>query len=109
MIPARTLRSLNVLRTLQSVSKPLLAPHAAYMKVTCLELEKLRLNKAREHARRRIGDIDSRLRELNEQKTALLRSMEDARTGPPLAGRQPGGSAPKGLQVTGPGKARFSY
>lgn len=109
MIPARTLRSRNVLRTLQSIGKPLLAPHAAYMKVTCLELEKLRLNKAREHALRRIGDIDSRLRELHEQKAALLKGMEDARTGPPLAGTQSGGGAPRGLRVTGPGKARFSY
>ena len=36
-----------------------MAPHAAYMKITTLELEKLRLSKAREHALHRIGEIDA--------------------------------------------------
>ncbi len=63
------------------------------MKITTLELEKLRLSKAREHALRRIGEIDGRLRELEEQKAALLSCLRPARSGAGHAASAPGGCA----------------
>jgi hypothetical protein len=99
MIPSKTLRSLNVLRQLSGLTTIAMAPHAAYMKVTTLELEKLRLNKAREHALRRVAEIDARLHELDAQKAALLGCLGPART-PSVAA--------KGLRP-GIGRVRLTY
>jgi hypothetical protein len=59
-----------------------MAPHAAYMKITTIELEKMRLRKARDHALRRMADIDARVRELEAQKAALLGAIENVRNTP---------------------------
>ena len=104
MIPAKTQRSLNVLRALSGLTTTAMAPHAAYMKITTLELEKLRLNKARDHALRRIGEIDARLRELEGQKAALLSCLGPGRGGP-----APSGIGAKGLRGNGGGRVRLTY
>jgi len=106
MIPSRTQRSLSVLRALAGTGSKVMAPHAAYMKITTLELEKLRLNKARQHALRRITEIDARLCELDAQKSALLSAVESERSAPPLPGR---GLAAKGLRPPVSGRVRLSY
>jgi hypothetical protein len=82
MIPAKTQRSVNVLRMLSGSAHKAMAPHAAYMKITTIELEKLRLGKARGHSLRRMAEIDARLRELEEQKAALMSAMESVQTAP---------------------------
>ena len=46
------------------------------MKITSLELEKLRLSRVRRHAERRIGEIDARCEEIGIEKAALLAAME---------------------------------
>jgi len=99
MIPSKTQRSLSVLREMNPTA---MAPHAAYMKITTVELEKLRLSKAREHALHRIGEIDVRLRELEEQKTALLSCLGPARSGPAI------GAGARGLRHNG-GRVRLTY
>jgi len=104
MIPSKTQRSLNVLRALSGLTNTAMAPHAVYMKITTLELEKLRLNKAREHALRRIGEIEARLRELDGQKAALLSCLGPGRGGP----LTPGVGA-KGLRPNGGGRVRLTY
>ncbi len=105
MIPGKTQRSLNVLRSLSGAAHQAMAPHAAYMKITTIELEKMRLGKARDHALRRMGEIDARLRELDAQKAALLSAMETARTVPaPVRG--PGA---KGLRPRMAGRVRLTY
>jgi len=98
MIPSKTQRSLSVLREMNPAA---MAPHAAYMKITTLELEKLRLSKARQHALRRVGEIDARLRELEGQKAALLSCLGPARSGPPAIGA-------RGLRHNG-GRVRLTY
>jgi hypothetical protein len=72
----RHLRGLKDLRTTGALGATALAPHAAYMKVTSLELEKLRLSRVRQHAARRIGEIDARCEEIGLEKAALLAAME---------------------------------
>jgi hypothetical protein len=104
MIPGKTQRSLNVLRSLSGSAHLAMAPHAAYMKITTIELEKMRLRKAREHAVRRIGEIDQRLRELDTRKAALMQAIEAAYTAPPL--RVP---AAKGLGPGAAGRVRLTY
>ena len=72
----RLLRGLKDLRTTGALGAATLAPHAAYMKITSLELEKLRLSRVRQHAARRIGEIDARCEEIGIEKAALLAAME---------------------------------
>ncbi len=110
MTPAKTQRSLGVVRSLAGVGHAEMAPHAAYMKITTLELEKLRLNTAKERAARRIRDINERLRQLEEQKAALLRNIE-RNLG---SGRQPMpetnlATRMKGVQAVGGGTVRLTY
>jgi hypothetical protein len=105
MSPSKTQRNLSVLRQLSGSATTAMAPHAAYMKITTLELEKLRLNKAREHALRRVGEIDARLRELDAQKAALLSCLGAARGAPPTPG-----IGAKGLRPSGGGsRVRLTY
>jgi hypothetical protein len=70
------LRGLKDLRTTGALGAAKLAPHAAYMKITSLELEKLRLGRVRRQAARRIGEIDARYQEIGIEKAALLAAME---------------------------------
>jgi hypothetical protein len=69
-------RGLKDLRTTGALGSAKLAPHAAYMKITSLELEKLRLGRVRRQAARRIGEIDARYEEIGIEKAALLAAME---------------------------------
>jgi hypothetical protein len=106
MIPNKTQRSLNVLRSLSGSAHKAMAPHAAYMKITTIELEKMRLRKARDHALRRMGEIDARLRELDTQKAALMQAIETATTTPPAPTRGP---VAKGLRPSAAGRVRLAY
>ncbi len=72
----RHLRGMKDLRTTGALGQAALAPHAAYMKITSLELEKLRLSRVRQHAARRIGEIDARCEEIGLEKAALLAAMQ---------------------------------
>ncbi len=105
MIPAKTQRALSVLRSLSGAPHKAMAPHAAYMKITTIELEKMRLGRAREHALRRMGEIDARLRELESLKGALMAAMEGAQSAAPAA-RGPGA---KGLRPAAAGRVRLAY
>ncbi len=106
MIPSKTQRSLNVLRSLSGSAHRAMAPHAAYMKITTIELEKMRLRKARDHALRRIAEIDLRLHELDAQKAALMGAIEGAQAAPSLPARGPGA---KGLRPSLAGRVRLAY
>jgi hypothetical protein len=66
------LRGLSELRTLSGLGSRDVAPHTAYMKITSLELEKLRLSRVRQNAARRIAEIDARCAEIQQEKSALL-------------------------------------
>lgn len=70
------LRGMKDLRTTGALGAVTLAPHAAYMKITSLELEKLRLSRVRQQAARRIGEIDARYEEIGIEKAALLAAMK---------------------------------
>ena len=105
MIPSKTQRSLSILRSLSGSANKALAPHAAYMKITTIELEKLRLGKARDSAMRRMGEIDARLRELEAQKAALMVAIETVHAAPPTT-RGPGS---RGLRPSAVGRVRLAY
>jgi hypothetical protein len=77
---SKHLRGLKDLRTTGGLGASQIAPHAAYMKITSLELEKLRLNRVRQHAVRRVAEIDQRTDEINAEKASLIAAMDAPRT-----------------------------
>ncbi len=79
-VPKRGVRDL---RTLSGRTDSLSLPYRAYMRITCLEMEKVRRNAERGTASRRIADIDARLREIEAEKAALVRSAESGGQGRP--------------------------
>ncbi len=66
------LRGMADLKTLAGLGARQIAPHAAYMKITSLELEKLRLGRVRQNAERRIAEIDARYKDIEAEKAGLL-------------------------------------
>lgn len=69
-------RGLRDLRTLSGRVDDVSLPYRAYMKITCLEMEKARRGRERNSARRRITDIDARLEEIDAEKAVLQQSLE---------------------------------
>jgi hypothetical protein len=78
-IPVRSLRGI---RTMSGKVDQKSTPYRAYMQITCLEMEKARRNSVRESAVRHIAEIDIRLREIEEEKAALLRALSEPGTNP---------------------------
>lgn len=48
-------------------------PYIAYLKISCLEMEKARREKEKLSALARVADIDARLAEIEAEKDAILR------------------------------------
>lgn len=47
-------------------------PHKAFMRISCLEMEKAHRMRERDNARLRIDAIDARLKEIEDEKESLL-------------------------------------
>ena len=52
------------------------APHVAYLRIACLELEKARRSKEHQSASRRVADIDARMSEIDDETAAIVRNLE---------------------------------
>ncbi|MDQ7780345.1 MAG: hypothetical protein RDV41_11670 [Planctomycetota bacterium] len=63
------------------------APHVAYLRIACLELEKARRCNERESASRRVADIDARVSEIEKDTATIIRDIDHAR------GKEPGRGA----------------
>ena len=75
-IPKRNMRGLQDIRTLAGNVDQIAEPYRAYMKISCLEMEKVRRGKERESAMFRVGEIDARFREIETEKAELLAVMD---------------------------------
>ena len=74
----RNLRGLQDIPThsgMVGVAKKL--PHQAYLRVACLEMEKVRRSLERDSAAVRVERIDERTKEIEAEEAALLRSLEE--------------------------------
>ena len=79
--PRRGLREIHALSgRVDQVS----LPYRAYMKITCLEMEKARRASERKSASQRIANIDARLKEIEAEKAALLQALEGRNGGKPI-------------------------
>lgn len=80
-------RGLKSIRTLSSRVDPSALSYRAYMRITSLEMEKVRRNAERSSAAQRIHEIDTRLQEIEKEKREL---MEAVHAGPKASSRLPG-------------------
>lgn len=74
-ITPRNIRSLQDIRTLEGWTDLANQPYRAFMKITCLEMEKARREKERESALLRVKNIDERLREIEIEKAGLMKVL----------------------------------
>ena len=74
-------RGLRDIRTLSGRANETLHPHMAYMRITCLEMERARRSKERASATRLVEKINARFKEIDAEKDRLLRAMGE-RNGP---------------------------
>jgi len=96
-IPRKTMRDI---RTLAGKVDRIANPYMAYMQITCLEMEKARKGRERASALQRVESIDGRLRDIEAEKTSLLRALAE-RGAAPAAGTPSGGgnpTAPRGAR-----------
>jgi hypothetical protein len=62
--PKRNIRGLQDIRTRSGNVDRIGHPYIAYMKITCLEMEKARRSQERESAINRVNNIDGRFKEI---------------------------------------------
>lgn len=74
-ISSRTIRGLQDIRTHSGRVREAIIPHKAFMRLSCLKMEKFRRAKERESAITRVRNIDSRFRDIDAEKTVILNAM----------------------------------
>lgn len=81
-ISMKNIRRLQDIRTLEGSVDLAKQPYRAFMKITCLEMEKARRGKERESALHRVKNIDERLEEIEIEKANLMKvlGMSDDKT-----------------------------
>ena len=102
-IPRRGLRDI---RTLSGKVDQTSVPYKAYMKLSCLEMEKLRRGKEKESASKRIADIDARLKEVESEKTELSKTLKERNNG---NSKDAPGNRPKPASRRNTGAFKFRY
>lgn len=105
-ISKRNIRGLQDIRTLSGRIDQAATPYKAYMKLSCLEMEKYRRGKERDSAMNRVNNIDARFRDIDAEKVAILKEMDQRnikhRDGTPDVERKP-----SARQSTGCFKIRY--
>jgi hypothetical protein len=89
-IAKRNIRGLQDVPTLSGRVDQTSLPYKAYMKVACLEMEKVRRGKERESASFRVKNIDARFKEIEDEKAALLLALAKRENGRPTDARDSG-------------------
>jgi len=71
----RKIRTVRDIQTFSGKVEQVVVPHKAYLRVSCLEMEKARRNKERENAVFLINKIDARFKEIEAEKTMLFQAL----------------------------------
>lgn len=99
-ISMKNIRRLQDIRTLEGSVDLANQPYRAFMKITCLEMEKARRAKERESALHRVKNIDERLEEIEIEKANLMKVLgmsDDKAIGP--ASRTVALKGPEGFRL----------
>jgi hypothetical protein len=76
-IPPRNQKSLQDIRTHAGRVDEAAIPYKAFMKMSCLEMEKFRKERERNSAMTRVNNIDKRFREIEAEKAAILTRLDE--------------------------------
>jgi len=79
-IQRKGLRSMKDIKTHAGSVGQTFYPHKAFMRISCLEMERARRIKERESAQLRIKAINDRLKEIDMEKSTLLDRINIANT-----------------------------
>lgn len=93
------LKSLREIKTHSGRGERADIPYMAFMKISCLEMEKARREKERDTAQARIQNINNRISEIEAEKAAILARLGD---GPRRAPGRASSSAVHRRQVPEP-------
>ena len=74
-IPRKKTRGLQDVPTLSGRVDQAFVPYKAYMRISCLEMEKDRRNKERESAMCRVRNIDARFKEIEAEKANIIKTL----------------------------------
>jgi hypothetical protein len=101
-ISSKTIKGLQDIRSHSGRARERAIPHKAYMRLSCLEMEKFRRARERESAMVRVRNIDARFREIDSEEAMILRAMkEQDGTGPVGAPGKDSVHNPSGAKNTG--------
>ncbi len=100
----RKVRGLKHIRTLSGRYDGATMPSKIYMKLSCLEQEKLRLEGELEKIAHRVEDIEARSQEIEAEKAALLQILGE--NAPPA---DPAGDAPRPAPRSRTGGIKLRY
>ena len=73
----KNIRGMQDIRTHNGMDNQVYQPYKAYMKISCLEMEKARLGKEKEKAQNRIKNIEKRFSEMDNEKTSILNEINE--------------------------------
>ena len=76
-------RGIQDIRTLTGKVRKVTIPHEAYLRISHIEMEKVRKTLESEKARQVMADIAARLVEIEAEKEALLQGLMDRGSDPP--------------------------
>ena len=68
-------KGLQDMRTLSGTVDQACVPYKAFMKLSCLEMERFRRGKELESAMHRVNNINARFEEIEREKAAILRGL----------------------------------
>jgi hypothetical protein len=107
-IPSGTIKGLQDIRSHSGRAREGAIPYRAYMRLSCLEMEKFRRTRERESAMVRVRNIDARFREIDSEEAMILGAItKQDKTGPSDA---PGGDNVDNHLVAGNSVGfRFKY
>ncbi|MGA2936975.1 MAG: hypothetical protein ABSF52_07745 [Syntrophobacteraceae bacterium] len=82
-IPSVTIKGLQDIRSHSGRAREGAIPYKAYMRLSCLEMEKFRRARERESAMVRVRNIDARFQEIDSEEAMILRAIKKQdKTGP---------------------------
>lgn len=84
-IPPRTIRTMQDVRTHSGRSSENFVPYKAYMRMSCLEMEKYRRGQEREKSLIRIKNIEQRFEEIETEKAVLMAKIQEQKESEPAA------------------------
>jgi len=76
-IPPRTIRTMQDVRTHSGTASETFVPYKAYMRLSCLEMEKYRRGQEKEKSLNRIKNIEQRFEDIEAEKAELMAKIRE--------------------------------